>query len=282
MSDTAYFWTREYCRAMKLSSACTSVLKELADCHNKKTKRCDPSVIRISEYTNLNKKTVMNAIETLEELGAISTRKEKGKRTNYVFNFSNFDADFYKENGFVEEETSTKNGTGLNAESSTKNNTSTKIGSGTKIGITPVPKLGVPPVPKLGHEPINKPIKNLEEYIYPDVLNFIEESKTEIHEIYPSQSIDGSKWWDDIRLMIDNDGYSFDQIKQAWKWARSDSFWKGNIRSISKLRMRDKQGTKYIDVFLSKIKKPPSFKPSRINDIPTQTEHENDQCKVSL
>jgi hypothetical protein len=44
------------------------------------------------------------------------------------------------------------------------------------------------------------------------------------------------------------------EIKAVVLWARQDSFWKSNFLSATKLRHKDKTGTKYYDVFLNKMK----------------------------
>lgn len=64
------------------------------------------------------------------------------------------------------------------------------------------------------------------------------------------------KWHDSIRLMIQNDGYSLDQIKQLIVFSQNDSFWKGNILSTSKLR--DKAGTLILQIGRNEDKKPVS------------------------
>lgn len=46
------------------------------------------------------------------------------------------------------------------------------------------------------------------------------------------------------------------KIREVCQWARTDSFWKSNFRSPSKLRDRDSQGTLYFDLFAEKAKAP--------------------------
>jgi hypothetical protein len=45
-----------------------------------------------------------------------------------------------------------------------------------------------------------------------------------------------NRWRDAARLMIDKDGREVDKIIRAIDWAWNDSFWRGNIESIPKLR----------------------------------------------
>lgn len=51
------------------------------------------------------------------------------------------------------------------------------------------------------------------------------------------------------------DGYQPEEIQKAIEWARTDDFWSSNFLSPVKLRNRDKNGVKYIDVFLAKLLK---------------------------
>lgn len=60
------------------------ILIALADCHNRDTGRCDPSLATLSEVALCSSRTAIRAIDSLEKQGFISTIKESGKRTNYV------------------------------------------------------------------------------------------------------------------------------------------------------------------------------------------------------
>ncbi len=55
-----------------------------------------------------------------------------------------------------------------------------------------------------------------------------------------------NNWRENIRLMMDNDGYTFDQVKRMIEFSQSDDFWKSNILSTKKLR--DKAGTLVIQM----------------------------------
>jgi hypothetical protein len=56
-----------------------------------------------------------------------------------------------------------------------------------------------------------------------------------------AQAPNFNQWCDSIRLMMDNDGYEFMQIRKMIEWCQSDDFWKSNILSAKKLR--EKAGT---------------------------------------
>ena len=46
---------------------------------------------------------------------------------------------------------------------------------------------------------------------------------------------------DAVRLMLDRDGYTADQIERAIRWCQADEFWRANILSASKLREKYEQ-----------------------------------------
>lgn len=72
-------------------------------------------------------------------------------------------------------------------------------------------------------------------------------AKGYFHEKYISE---GSL--DVFEKLIRIDGYQENDIRVAIEWARSDDFWSTNFLSPVKLRSKDKNGVKYIDVFLAK------------------------------
>lgn len=43
-------------------------------------------------------------------------------------------------------------------------------------------------------------------------------------------------WIDDVRFMIENDGYTIEDMRQVYKFLQKDAFWKKNILCTSKLR----------------------------------------------
>lgn len=46
------------------------------------------------------------------------------------------------------------------------------------------------------------------------------------------------KWITDIRLLIERDGRTPEQVRRAIDWAQNDSFWRSNILSPAKLRLK--------------------------------------------
>jgi len=116
-----------------------------------------PSVARLADDTEMDRKTVMSCIGYLIEKGIIEASKRNGARTTYRL-------------VGVEDRHQT----------STKNGTSPKIGTGTKNGTGPVPKTGPVPVPNLGHEPIsNQPLTNQRD-CKPTTARFIKPTVEEV------------------------------------------------------------------------------------------------------
>lgn len=74
---------------------------------------------------------------------------------------------------------------------------------------------------------------------------------------------DLQKWANDIRLMMERDNRSEEQIKYLIDWCQQDSFWKANILSPSKLR-------KQYDQLVAKIKSEKHKKRNSLHDIPTK------------
>jgi hypothetical protein len=43
-------------------------------------------------------------------------------------------------------------------------------------------------------------------------------------------------WAKDVRLMVERDGRTVEQIEKAIRWCQADTFWRGNVLSMGKLR----------------------------------------------
>lgn len=69
-------------------------------------------------------------------------------------------------------------------------------------------------------------------------------------------------WAKDVRLMIERDNRSIDDMANVWQWARNDQFWQSNILSIKKFR--DKFDTL----------KAQSMRPSNISGVQYKTAQE--------
>lgn len=125
MSAKATFWAWH---KKGLGSSAKLVLLCLADCHNSSTNRCDPSAKYISEQTELNIKTIPNALKKLAQAGHLLIENRAGRTPNYRLNIpQNWDTP--------------KTGTPKN-------------GIPQKRGDT-LPNIGVGGTPKTGNEPIS-------------------------------------------------------------------------------------------------------------------------------
>lgn len=128
---TKWAWLQQIKSSHKL------VLLALAD-RAGEDNECWPSVSRLEKDTGLDRKTIMSAIQSMENDGILTVFRIQGAGNKY------------KLMGVDNRETNTKNGTSLNGRtsakkgtaSSTKIGTSTGIGTSTRNGTTPVPKTG--------------------------------------------------------------------------------------------------------------------------------------------
>lgn len=67
-------------------------------------------------------------------------------------------------------------------------------------------------------------------------------------------------WLDTLDKLERLDGYSLQVVYYVTKKTREDEFWAGNFMSITKLRMSNKQGIKYIDYYKERFAKEIPFK----------------------
>jgi len=71
-----------------------------------------------------------------------------------------------------------------------------------------------------------------------------------VQEDYPSLKADPCKWADQLRKLREFDGYTIQQIAETWAWVRQDQFWSKNCQSLAKFRQRNRDGVRYIDLFI--------------------------------
>jgi hypothetical protein len=62
-----------------------------------------------------------------------------------------------------------------------------------------------------------------------------------------------SKWLDALDKCIRIDGYKFEELKEIIIHFRNDSFWSSNFLSPVKLRLKNKEGVRYAEVFSAKL-----------------------------
>lgn len=54
--------------------------------------------------------------------------------------------------------------------------------------------------------------------------------------LYNLENAKFSKWLDPIRLMIENDGVTTDQLREVWQFLKKSDFWRDKVQSTQKLR----------------------------------------------
>ena len=91
---------------------------------------------------------------------------------------------------------------------------------------------------KLSNEVIFPIVKKLSSYFPEDITKRLSRN-------------DKLKWSETVEKLIRLDEYTKEQIERAVEIGRKDNFWKNNFLSITKLRKKDKQDVKYIQVFLN-------------------------------
>jgi hypothetical protein len=116
----------------QLASTRRIVLLALAECHNKDTGQCNPSMARLHDMTGLKVHTIAAAIRDLEEAGLLNVFRTFGKGSSYQLAT-------YAENG-----------------------TSAEMDTTAENGITPMPKTAQVPMPKTAYKPGTEPGRNQE------------------------------------------------------------------------------------------------------------------------
>ena len=103
------------------------------------------------------------------------------------------------------------------------------------------------------NDSINKPITI--ELLNKETIgdNNIAFSLNEWAKLFFNEKFIGNNSYDTFDKLTRIDNYKSDEIKEAILWARNDDFWSANFLSPLKLRNKDKNGVKYIDIFLAKI-----------------------------
>lgn len=73
------------------------------------------------------------------------------------------------------------------------------------------------------------------------------------------------QWVDSVHKLINIDKFSIELIEKAVKAARSDEFWQKNFLSLCKLRKKNDDGVKYINVFLQLANSHAKIEPVKTN-----------------
>jgi uncharacterized protein (UPF0335 family) len=84
-------------------------------------------------------------------------------------------------------------------------------------------------------------------------LTLIKANLTELNlSVDTIENADYKIWTNPIRLLMETDKRTLDEIREVFTFVRDDEFWRQQIQSTSKLRKKDKEGTKYFDILLIK------------------------------
>jgi len=134
MSHEATTWAWKAVASRRdLAATRRIVLLALAECHNKITGQCNPSMAKLHEMTGLKVHTIAPAIRDLELAGLVLADRQFGKGSAYQLTLT------YAENG-----------------------TSAEMGTSAENGITPMPKTAELPMPKTAYKPGTEPGRNPE------------------------------------------------------------------------------------------------------------------------
>lgn len=98
----------------------------------------------------------------------------------------------------------------------------------------------------------------VETKVFSDEVNFVYDSVLPMfsERIQPKKEKEIESWKDCIDKLIRIDEVDANSIIHIVQKARSDDFWKTVFNSLVKLRKKNKEGVKYVDVFIEKFKKP--------------------------
>jgi uncharacterized protein (UPF0335 family) len=87
-------------------------------------------------------------------------------------------------------------------------------------------------------------------------ISFWKLIKTNLSELNLSistiENAEYKKWINPIRLLIEKDKKTIDEIREVFYFLKTDDFWKEQIRSTSKFRKKDKDGMSYFELLLIK------------------------------
>lgn len=79
-------------------------------------------------------------------------------------------------------------------------------------------------------------------------------------------------WVNPIRLLIEKDGHTIEEIREVYAFLRKDDFWRTNVRVTSKLRFKSRNGDSYFDELLIRIRNGEDRKCNKKSSIPDNTE----------
>ena len=186
------------------------VLVVIADCLNKDSLRCDPSISHLADLCLCNTRTVMRAVQGLEKQGFISVEKALGIRTKYTLKAVTLSQGRHTVTSDSESLTSDSHDTTSDSESQT---------SDTKYTRTSKNQEGT------SKEPDERD------------LIIAEQMFLRLREINPEHKKPNLKSWAfDIEKIKRIDQRSEGELWKVFMWATNDNFWCSNILSPKSLR----------------------------------------------
>src|SRR5690554_3072519 len=178
------------------------------------------SLSRLEHETGLSQKKIRNALKKLEKTGELGTQRGRAYTVITICNYANYQGD------------TTERGTPKGTRGAHEGHT-----RGTQRATNKNDKNDKNDKKNIPVAYSNEQAKELNDWAVPF-----------FHEKYL-----GQKSLEVFDKLTRIDGYQPEQIQRAIEWARADDFWSSNFLSPAKLRNKDKNGVKYIDVFLAKL-----------------------------
>lgn len=179
------------------------VLFLLANRHNNDTGLCYPSVSRIAEESGMHRATVMRAINALEKKGLLEITKTFGKSNHYRLH------------------------TGSTVRPVAESDRSQRVT--TPVAPCDMTSSTVRPEPKRTQKnPKGQRKKFTDEHMA------VAKEMADILQLRTAPNLD--KWADTVRLMVERNKLTCDEVMSMFKAAQADDFWSSNILSPGKLR----------------------------------------------
>ena len=179
------------------------VLLLLANRHNKDSGLCYPSIPRICTESGLGRSTVIRAIKRLEGRGLLTIEKTFGKSNYYRLQTSITEIPVSERHPFQR----------ATAPVSERHPTS--------VTVTPEPKV-------TQKNPKSQRKKFTDEHMA------VAKEMADILQLRKAPNLD--KWADTVRLMVERDKLSCDEVMRLFRAANAHHFWGSNILSPEKLR----------------------------------------------
>ena len=179
------------------------VLMLMADCHNSHTRECFPSIETLVKDSCAGRMTVIRAIQALEAAGLISIKKQEGKANRYDLHTST---------------------TAIPVSERYPSQSDTPPVSERYPTRTTV----IPEQERTGNNRKSQRKKFTDEHMA------VAKEMADILQLTRKPNLES--WANDVRLMVERDEKSCDQVMRLFLAANAHEFWSSNILSPGKLR----------------------------------------------